>query len=99
MRLRTKLLLLSFVLLSVPAAIVVLVAGAELGKRERDLKLLTLKSVRLDLERELGIFETDFRKDAVMVANLDDVKAYLGGPSLGGGSEALGQKLEHLVLR
>jgi signal transduction histidine kinase/HAMP domain-containing protein len=99
MRLRTKLLMLSFVILSVPALIVVLVAGAELGKREQDLKLLTLRSVKLDLERELETFESDFRKDAVMVANLDDVREYLGSPSRGIGSDELGLKLENLVLR
>ena len=99
MRLRTKLLILSFVLISVPALIVVLVTGAELVKREQDLKLLTLRSVKLDLERELGNFESDFSKDAVMVANLDDVKEYLGSSSSGITSEKLGLKLENLVLR
>lgn len=99
MRLRTKLLVLSFVLVSVPVLIVVLVAGAELGKREQDIKLLTLRGVKLDLERELETFESDFKKDAVMVANLDDVKEYLGSSSMGIGSEKLGLKLENLVLR
>ena len=92
-------LLLSLVLLSVPALIVVLVTGAELGKREQDLKLLTLKNVKLDLERELETFGSDFRKDAVMVANLDDVREFLGSPSGSLGSEKLGLKLENLVLR
>ncbi|HRY54990.1 MAG TPA: ATP-binding protein [Spirochaetia bacterium] len=99
MRLRTKLQMLSIVILTVPALIVVIVAGMEIGRREQDLQLLTLKSVRLELEREFEIFESDFRKDAIMVANLDDVKMLLGDNPGGPGPEELGFKLGSLVLR
>ena len=99
MRLRTKLLLLSFVLLSVPAIIVVLVSGSELIKREQDLKRLSLKAVRLELNRELESFESDFRKDTVMVANLDYVRGFLGAATARMTPDLLATKLENLVLR